>query len=502
MGLVNSILSWAFKKRIRQVNHFIKTPYQTQQRVLQGLLQQGASTEYGRKYGFSDIKTPNQFQEQVPIVTYEQLFPYIQRTMKGEEQVLWPSPITWFAKSSGTTSGKSKFLPVSRESLDECHFKAGKDILAIHCHNNPDTGLFNGKGLVMGGSHQVNHLNEHSKYGDVSAVMMQNMPFLGRLLKTPELKIALLDDWEEKLELMAQTTLKQNVTNIAGVPTWTLVLIKRLFELTGKDDLSEIWPELELYVHGGVNFEPYREQFTGLISSPKMKYMQAYNASEGFFAIQSKNLASDMLLMLDYGIYYEFIPSDEIDSESPKALQLGEVETGKRYAIVISTNSGLWRYKIGDMIEFTSVNPYKIKVAGRTKSFINAFGEEVIVENADKAIAEACKQCNAVFREYTAGPVYLEFESKGCHEWLIEFEKEPCDINHFAKVLDKTLQSINSDYEAKRSKNIALEMPKVQVMPTNSFNQWLKSKGKLGGQHKVPRLSNNRDILDSLLQLC
>jgi len=501
MGLFNSFISWIFKKRYGQVEQFIEHPHKAQAKVFEYLIRTAEQTEFGIEHDFQSIKTPADYDRLVPIRNYEGTKSYIERIMAGHQNVLWPTTINWFAKSSGTTSGKSKFIPVSRETLEECHYKGAKDVMAMYCHNNPNTMLFSGKGLVLGGSHQISELNDKSKYGDVSAVMMQNMPFWSQLFRTPELKIALLDEWEDKLERMAQTTISQTVTNIAGVPTWTMVLAKRLFEITGKSDLSEIWPDLELYIHGGVNFEPYRAQFESIISNPDMVYLQAYNASEGFFAIQCENKADDMLLMLDYGIFYEFITMDELEKDKPNVTQLRDVELGKNYAIIISTNSGLWRYKIGDTIQFTSLNPYKIKVTGRTRSFINAFGEEVIVENADKAIMEACKQHDCSFRDYTAAPIYLSGDNKGAHEWMIEFEKAPADLQLFTETLDATLQSLNSDYEAKRHKSIALELPHVQAIPNDTFNNWLKSKGKLGGQHKIPRLSNNRTIVDQIQEL-
>lgn len=500
MKLLNSIITMALKPRISQVEYFMKHPLETQERLFKDLIKSAKNTEFGRAYDFASIITLEQFQSRVPIYNYESLFPYIERVLKGEQNILWPSDISWFAKSSGTTSGKSKYIPVSKATLDECHFKAGKDMMSIYCHNNPDSGVFSGKSLIMGGSHQKNILNHKTNLGDVSAVMMKNMPVWSQLIRTPELKIALLDEWEEKLELMAQTTLNQNVTNIAGVPTWTLVLIRRLFEMTGKSDLSEIWPNLELYVHGGVNFHPYKCQFQELIGSSSMQYYQAYNASEGFFGMQIENKADDMLLMLDYGVYYEFIPKNELDKQNPKAVSLGEVEFGKTYAIVISTNSGLWRYRIGDLVEFTSLRPYKIKVAGRTKSFINAFGEEVIVENADRAVKAACIKTNAILRDYTAAPIYFSDDGQGAHEWLIEFDKSPTDLKEFTETLDKTLQDVNSDYEAKRHKSIALSLPVVRKVPTDTFNNWLKQKGKLGGQNKVPRLKNDRSVLEDILK--
>ena len=501
MKLLNSIITWIFRKRIGDVEEFVNHPHTTQKNLFHDLIAKGKTTEYGKKYNFSSIRSFSDYQQNVPITNYEDIYPYIERIMKGEQEILWPTKINWFAKSSGTTSGKSKFIPVSKETLEECHFKGGKDVMTLYCSENEDSLVFSGKSLIMGGSHQVNEMNHDSMYGDVSAVMMQNMPLLGHFVQTPGLEIALMDEWEEKLDKMVEVTVPQNVTSIAGVPTWTLVLLKKILEKTGKSDISEVWPNLELYTHGGVNFEPYRQQFQRLISNPKMNYYQMYNASEGFFAMQDSNDATDMLLMLDYGIFYEFIPAHLLGTANETTIPLSEVKAGEQYALVITTNSGLWRYNIGDTIEFTSVSPYRIKVTGRTKSFINAFGEEVIVENADYAIGEACKATNAVIQDYTAGPYYFAEGEQGTHEWFIEFEKEPDSYEEFARKLDNSLKETNTDYQAKRYKNLALTEPKIHFVPQGFFTQWLENKGKLGGQNKVPRLKNDRSLLEELHQL-
>lgn len=465
------------------------------------LIQTAKDTEWGKRFDYAGIKTFADYQNRFPVQDYDFFKTEIERIMKGEDNVLWPGTITWFAKSSGTTSDKSKFIPVTKVSLDDCHYKGGRDLLAMYLHNHPESKLFSGKGLIMGGSHQVNQLNAFSRYGDVSAVMMQNMPFYAHLVKTPNLSIALMSEWEEKIEKMAEHTLKQNVTHIAGVPTWTVVLIRRLFELTGKNNLRDIWPNLELYIHGGVSFKPYREQFNQLIRGDDMNYIETYNASEGFFALQDRLQADDMLLLNDNGIFYEFIPVEEFDKEYPKTISLAEVEVNKNYGLVISTNAGLWRYKLGDTVKFTSVKPYRLQVSGRIKHFINAFGEEVIVDNSDEAIRKACLATGAIITDYTAAPIYFSGEGKGGHEWIIEFEKQPDDISRFTEVLDTTLQSINSDYEAKRHKSMALEMPHVHIAPEGTFYNWLKSRGKLGGQHKVPRLSNERNYVEDILKM-
>lgn len=501
IGLINNIISWFLKQRIPQIEQFINQPERAQEEVFQYLIDMAKDTDWGKRYDYASISSLQQFKERVPISTYSDIKADIDRLIQGEQNVLWPTEVKWFAKSSGTTADKSKFIPVSQEALDDCHFKAGRDVMALYCHNNPNNNLFTGRGIVMGGSTQVNKLNENAQFGDVSAVLMRNMPLLAQLIKTPSLKVTLIEDYEEKINRMAEETVKRNITHIAGVPTWTVVLIEKLFEMTGKDNLAEIWPNIELYVHGGVSFTPYREQFKQLIRKEDMWYMETYNASEGFFGIQQSLYNPEMLLMLDYGIFYEFMPMEEYGKEDPKTVQLHQVEIDKNYALVISTNAGLWRYLIGDTIQFTSVYPFRIKVSGRTKFFINAFGEEVIVDNTDKAILEASRQTQLSVKDYSAGPVYFkDTGSKGGHEWIIEFDKPPKEVDTFTRILDASLQACNSDYEAKRKNDMALVMPKVHVAPTGFFYDWLKSKGKLGGQHKVPRLSNDRKILEDMLR--
>jgi hypothetical protein len=420
--------------------------------------------------------------------------------MNGEQNLLWNTPVSWFAKSSGTTSDKSKFIPITEESLQDSHFQGAKDVITLYYNSFPESDLLTGKGLVIGGSHQVSKINEDTQYGDLSAVLMQNTPFWGHWLRTPELSIALLDEWEEKIEKLAQSTIPENVTSISGVPTWTLILIKRILEITGKQNLKEVWPNLELFIHGGVSFTPYKEQFHKLVGAP-INYVDLYNASEGFFAAQDKGEEEGMLLFLQHGVYYEFLPTEEYGKANPRTIGLEEVELDKNYAIVISTSGGLWRYLVGDTIRFTSVFPFKVKVSGRVKHFINAFGEEIIVDNSDRAIAAACEKTGAIVNDYTAAPVYFSDEGNGSHEWLIEFEIEPKDLGQFTFELDSALKNANSDYEAKRHKDIALRMPLVRNLPKGVFNEWLKSKGKLGGQHKVPRLSNDRKHLEEILSI-
>jgi len=489
------------KKRIHQIDLFMKYPHEVQSEWLKKLLATAKDTEWGKKYDYKNISDIEQFRNNVPLNDYESLKPYIERVRRGEQNILWNSDIRWFAKSSGTTNDKSKFIPVSEEALEDCHFKGGKDMLSIYCNNNPDTLLFSGRAIGMGGSHQICEFNNESYYGDLSAIIIQNLPFWAEFKRVPNLTIALMDEWESKIEQMALATIPQNVTNVTGVPSWALLLLKRVLEITGKQDLMEVWPSLELIIHGGVSFNPYREQFRKLIPSSKMNYLETYNASEGFFGIQDRNNSDDMLLMLDYGIFYEFIPFEHLDVENPKVLSLNEVELNKVYALVISTNSGLWRYMIGDTIAFTSLNPYRIKIAGRTKNFINAFGEELMIDNAEKALSIACEKSNAIISEYTAAPVYFTDNENAAHEWLIEFEQHPENIEYFTEVLDNALKSVNSDYEAKRYHNIALRQPIIRSLKRNTFYAWLKSKGKLGGQNKVPRLSNDRTIVDEVMQI-
>jgi hypothetical protein len=501
MTIVNSFLSWYMKKRMHQIELFMKYPDEVQEEWFTSLVNDSMNTQWGKKYDYRTIENVNQFKERIPVQNYDSLKPYINQMLNGEQNVLWPSEIKWFAKSSGTTSDRSKFIPVSEESLEDCHFRGGKDMLAIYCNNMPDAKMFTGKSLVLGGSHQINQLSPDSFYGDLSAVIIKNLPFWAELLRTPNMEIALMDNYEEKIEKMAQATIDVNVTNIAGVPTWTIVLAKRILEITGKKDLLEVWPHLELYVHGAVNFEPYREQFKRLIPSDAMYYLETYNASEGFFGIQDQKDSNDLLLMLDYGVYYEFIPMEEVDNEYPNTVSLAEVELEKNYAMVISTNAGLWRYMIGDTIKFTSKYPYRLKITGRTKHFINAFGEEVIIDNAEKALSKACLETNALVKDYTACPIYFDKDEPGAHEWIIEFEKQPKEFERFIDILDNTLREVNSDYDAKRFKDMALKRPKVHIAPQGLFYDWLKAKGKLGGQHKVPRLANERVYVDELLKM-
>ncbi len=498
MSISGGIYAWFFKKRLEQIEMVKNQPFLCQEKVFKRLVSQASNTKFGIDHHFERITAIDQFKQNVPVRDYDHIKPYILQALEGESDILWPGTVKWFAKSSGTTQDRSKFLPITPESLEECHFQGGKDVLGVHIENHPETSFLEGRSLVMGGSHSINQLNENSYYGDLSAVITQNLPIWAELLRTPDLRTALHPNYEEKIEMMAQKTINKNVTNIVGVPTWTVVLFNRILEITGKDHITEVWPNLELYIHGGVSFKPYRDLFKRFIPKETMSYVETYNASEGFFAFQDEPNEEGMLLMLDYGIFYEFIPMEEFECEHPKTVCLSEVEVDKNYALVISTNAGLWRYRVGDTVKFTSINPYRIKVSGRTKHFINAFGEELIIENAERAIAEASTKHNCLVKEFTAGPVYFDGNNKGAHEWFIEFEREPESFNDFVKSLDDELRKTNSDYDAKREGDMALTMPKAHKVPVGTFYKWLKSKGKLGGQHKVPRLKNDRSIITEM----
>lgn len=491
---------------MEQIEQFIQNPGTTQAFHFEKLMRCAKHTVWGKTYGYADIQHIDTFRERVPVNTYEQLFPFIKRMMQGEPNVLWRDKVSWFAKSSGTTNAKSKYIPVSDESLEECHFRAGQDLLAIYLSYKPHSKLFAGKSLPIGGSHTINHLNEHSRCGDISAVILENMPTFYQLMRTPSKEVVLMADWDKKIEVMAEEVMTKDITAIGGVPTWTLVLIERILEkVQGKyESLQEIWPNLELYLHGGVNFAPYRSQFRRLMPHDGLTFMDCYNASEGFFAVQhswDNPDDPDMLLMLDYGIFYEFLPVEQLGEEHPTTHILEEVELGRNYALVISTNGGLWRYLIGDTLTFTSKNPYRIRITGRTKHFINAFGEELVVENAERALSFASRETGATLQNYTAAPIYFNQGNKGGHEWLLEFSTAPTDLQLFIHLLDQQLQRLNSDYEAKRTGDLALNPPTIRVLPKGTFHEWMKRRGKLGGQHKVPRLANDRKYVEEILNV-
>ncbi|MCC8173760.1 MAG: GH3 auxin-responsive promoter family protein [Odoribacter sp.] len=499
MAFINSLISLFSSKRLSQIDYFKNNPLEVQNNTLKELLNKAGNTNYGQQYGFASIIDGNMYRQRLPVVSYEDVKDDIIATMEGKQNILWSEEIKWFAKSSGTTDAKSKFIPISPTSLEDCHFRGGKDIIAIFNNDYPNAQVFNGKTLALGGSSEVSKTNSNCRYGDLSAILISNTPFWVNRMKTPDASIMLMSEWEEKIEKICETTLKEDVRCLTGVPSWFLTLINKILEKTGKENLHEVWPNLELFIHGGVSFTPYREQYKKLLPDAKMKYLETYNASEGFFGIQDDLDDPSMLLMLDYGVYYEFMPMSELGKTYPKTLLLKEVKTGVNYAIIISTNGGLWRYMIGDTIMFTSLSHYKFKITGRTKLFINAFGEELIIDNATEALKYACEKTQSEIFEFTAAPVFMDNNQKGAHEWIIEFKAPPQNIEEFAELLDEQLQKLNSDYEAKRL--LSLERLKIHVARPDLFTDWLKEKGKLGGQNKVPRLWNDRTHIEELLKL-
>jgi hypothetical protein len=498
--LVNSIASWFLKKRFHQIELFLKYPHDVQNELLMHLIEMAKDTEFGRRYDFASIKNYETFLDRVPVSTYESLQPSIERSRQGKHNIFWPTPIKWFAKSSGTTNAKSKFIPVSMESLENCHYAAGKDLLCMYLNNNEESQLFTGKSLRLGGSKEL-YMENGTVFGDLSAILIDNMPFWAEFSSTPSNKVSLMSDWEYKMQAIVNETINENVTSLAGVPSWMLVLLNNVLETTGKDSLFDIWPNLEVYFHGGVSFQPYADQYKAILPKNQFKYYEIYNASEGFFAIQDQNNSDELLLMLDYGIFYEFIDMSTYGTASPKVIPLEKVVLNTNYAVLITTNAGLWRYKIGDTVKFTSISPYRIKVSGRTKHHINVFGEELIIENAEHALRKVCQQTKSEIIDYTGAPIFMQGREKGSHEWLIEFKTPPNDLDQFNTMFDDALKAINSDYEAKRYNNMTLNMPTVHMARPNLFYDWLKEKDKLGGQHKVPRLSNTRDYIDELLNL-
>ena len=500
LPIINSIASWFLKQRIHQIELFLKYPNEVQEEMLMQLIRSSENTFIGKQYDFASIKTYQKFQELIPVSSYETLEPLIERSRQGEQNVFWHEPIKWFAKSSGTTNAKSKFIPVSSSALENCHYKGSKDLLCLYLNNNKNSQLFTGKSLRLGGSKEL-YEDNNTFFGDLSAILIDNMPFWAEFSSTPSNKTSLMSDWETKLLAIVHETKLENVTSFAGVPSWMMVLLNKVLEETNGNNLLDVWPNLEVYFHGGVSFNPYQEQYKKIIPSQDFKYYEIYNASEGFFAIQDLNNSSDLLLMLDYGIFYEFIPMDVFGTTNQKVIRLAEVEINTNYAIIITTNSGLWRYLIGDTVRFTSINPYRIRVTGRTKHHINVFGEELMVENTDMAIAKTCKTTNAEVKDYTVAPIFMDGKEKGAHEWIIEFRKPPENIDFFTKTLDENIQALNSDYEAKRYNNMTLNQLKINIARENLFYDWLKNNDKLGGQHKIPRLSNSRDYLEELLGL-
>lgn len=500
MGLISSLTTWALSRRFAEIQRMMRQPHAVQQRIFTQLLQAGAATQWGKQHGLHKIKNYDQWRTRVPISTYEDLAPYIKRMMAGEGNVLWPGRTDWFSKSSGTTNDRSKYIPVPQASLHGCHYKAGKDMIAMYLHSRPGTKVLNGKTLSIGGTLYKNEENPRLQNGDVSAVIMKNLPWWAQRMRAPGIDVALMQNFEEKIDIMARTCINENITSLSGVPTWTVVLLQRIMEQQGKNSVLDIWPNLEVFLHGAVAFGPYRDLFRQMIPGSQMSYMEIYNASEGFFGIQDDlTLQDQMLLMLDYGIFYEFLPMAELGKANPQAIPLAGVLPDVQYALVITTNGGLWRYLIGDTVKFTCTDPYRIKITGRTRHFINAFGEELIIENAEAGIARACRETGAIISEFTAAPIYMEGRNRGGHEWVLEFEQPPLDLTAFMQILDEEMRLLNSDYDAKRYKDMALQFPLAQVVPPGTFMQWMKRRGKLGGQHKVPRLSNNRQFVDDIL---
>ena len=489
---------WTRRRALERYGHEAEA---LQRGVMKRLVQKAEHTEWGKSHGFAKVKTYEDFAASSGVNTYEELKGYIDRMRQGEKDVLWPGTVRWYAKSSGTTNDKSKFIPVSPDGLKDTHYAGGRDVVVWYLGNNPQSRIFDGKALILGGSHAPNYNLKDSLVGDLSAILIENINPLVNMVRVPRKETALLSDFETKRDRIAREAMGRNVTNLSGVPSWMLSVMNRVLEITGKDNLLEVWPNLEVFFHGGVAFTPYREQYRRLIPSEAMHYMETYNASEGFFGIQDDPSDASMSLMLDYGVFYEFVPMDEIESPNPTVLPLWGVETGRNYAMLISTSSGLWRYMIGDTVRFTSTDPYKFVITGRTKFFINAFGEELIVDNAERGLAVACAKTGAEVLEYTAAPVFMDNEGRCHHQWLIEFSRSPRDIDDFARILDNALQGINSDYEAKRYKDITLQRLELIEARKGLFNDWLASKGKLGGQHKVPRLSNSRQYIEEMISL-
>ena len=492
-------VNWFIRQRIDQIQNFMKHPIETQNGVLFSQLFHAEETEYGKKFGFKDISSYRDFQQQVPIVNYEEFEPYIEKARQGQKDISWPGVIRQFAKSSGTTNAKSKFIPISDESLEDCHYKAGKDLISIYANNHPDNQLFLNKNLRLGGSAEL-YESFNTKFGDLSAILIENLPFWVEITTVPSKKTSLMSEWETKLKAIVSEVKNQDVGSLTGVPSWMMVLLQRILTETGKGNISEIFPNLEVFFHGGISFKPYREQYKKIIGKD-INYYEIYNASEGFFAIQDQHGSEEMLLMLDYGIFYEFIPMDKFDPDNLEAISLEEVEIGKNYAMVITTNSGLWRYLIGDTVRFTSLQPFRIKVSGRTKHYINAFGEELMIDNVETALSKACEATDCSILDFTGAPVFMQQGQSGAHEWIIEFTEEPTDLERFAEVFDNHLKSVNSDYEAKRYNNMTLKKPIIHVAKPQLFYQWMSERGKLGGQNKVPRLSNDREYIEPLLQM-
>lgn len=498
-ALFNSVVNWFIKQRIEQIERFIENPIETQRGVLFSQLYRAENTVYGKRFGFKYLSGIQDFQDRIPIVTYEDFEPYIERARKGEKDVIWPGAIRQFAKSSGTTNAKSKFIPITNDSLVDCHYKAGKDLISIYANNHPCNQLFSNKNLRLGGSAEM-YEDYNTKYGDLSAILIENLPFWVEITTVPSKRVSLMSEWESKLKAIVSEVISQQVGSLTGVPSWMLVLLQRVLVSYGAKSIAEVWPHLEVFFHGGISFKPYKEQYRNIIGKD-INYYEIYNASEGFFGIQDRSDSDEMLLMLDYGIFYEFIPMEEYGKASPKVLTLEQVELDKNYALVISTNGGLWRYLIGDTVKFSSLDPFRIKISGRTKHYINAFGEELMIDNVETALAEACEVSGASVRDYTGAPVFMKNGESGAHEWVFEFSEKPRDLNDFVEIFDCRLKALNSDYEAKRYNDMTLKKPIIHIAKPNLFYEWMSQRGKLGGQNKVPRLSNDREYIEPLLLL-
>lgn len=498
-ALFNTVVNWFIKQRIEDIQAFIKHPIDTQRGVLFSQLYKAESTHYGKLHGFNSISSIQDFQNQIPIVSYEDFEPFIERARRGEKDVIWPGSIKQFAKSSGTTNAKSKYIPISNESLEDCHYKAGKDLIAIYANNHPDNQLFTNKNLRLGGSAEM-YKDFNTKYGDLSAILIENLPFWVEITTVPSKKVSLMSEWESKLKAIVSEVTRNDIGSITGVPSWMLVMLQRVLKETGKETIAEIWPSLEVFFHGGISFKPYREQYKQIIGKD-INYYETYNASEGFFGIQDRKDNDELLLMLDYGIFYEFIPMDCFGKPGAKAITLEDVQLNTNYAVVITTNGGLWRYLIGDTVIFTSLDPFRIKISGRTKHYINAFGEELMIENVESAFSVACKVSGARIKDYTGAPIYMKGDESGAHEWIIEFDIPPSSLDEFTKVFDQELKKVNSDYEAKRYLDITLKCPVIHLAKENLFYEWMAKRGKLGGQNKVPRMSNEREYIEPLLEL-
>lgn len=501
MSIINSAILAISRNRLKKIEYFMRNPVKVQDKLFYSLLHAAKSTEWGIKYDYASIKTYNDYQATVPVQEYAAFLPYIERIRRGEKNLLWPEPIKWFAKSAGTTSTKSKLIPITHESLQSCHYQGMKDLVLMYMQRNRSSRIPLGKSLTLGGSLQLDEWGSGIKYGDLSAILIQNTPFFAELKRAPRRQTATIADFEEKVQQIAKEVVNKNIVSFAGVPSWNLVLMKHILEYAGKSNLLEIWPNLEVFFHGGISFTPYREQFKRLIPTDKMHYVETYNASEGFFALQDDETIQSMLLMLDLGMFFEFVPLNEVGKPHPQSYTIADVKLNVNYALVISTNGGLWRYLIGDTVMFTHNNPYRIKITGRIRHFINAFGEELVIDNAEAALKIACQKTSAVVEEYTVAPIFMGDDAKGAHEWVVEFETLPADLEHFADVLDEALCSVNSDYEAKRAKSVTLNRLKLVAVPRQTFYEWMRNRGKLGGQNKVPRLFNTREYVEELKEI-